>query len=485
VLFERVKGCLISTYAQEQAIADHLDAAQAQSLLTQGHESMKMLSEIAVKQQADALNVISRLPKLIQSLELKSTSQALNTTLDLFKQGVSSDPLNALKDCAGFIQDMGQFAEHSKGVVDEFNHFFTDAKEAVENLKDFIENVEEHGSDLIKGKLASIRENIESNPFGSLQEVSKVLANVDIQDFDMRSTCGTFSKGNKLDITPNKAFSSLQGFMEGYTEGLESSRDTGKQQQGKLFRQALLLLASPNGIALTTPEDIILQASQDIAMSAQGSMNLSAQKNIVAHAQEKISLFAAQKGLRAFAAKGKIELQAQDDAIEAIARKVIKLISTEEKIEITSPKEIVLTAGGSQIKINAQGIFTTTGGKFESKAGQHSFVSGATVNAELPKMPESGMYSMRFDLSQIFDANILKNMKYKLINHSKKIEAEYEFEQKSSARVYSDSADNVELALVPGAYLTEIKEIIFEQEIDSLDEEEITGCGCVEEHNHD
>ena len=79
-----------------------------------------------------------------------------------------------------------------------------------------------------------------------------------------------------------------------------------------------------------------------------------------------------------------------------------------------SPKEIVLTAGGSQLKINGDGIFTTTGGKFESKAGQHSFVGGATVNAELPKMPESGMYSMRFDLSQIFDPNILKNMKYKL-----------------------------------------------------------------------
>ena len=42
-----------------------------------------------------------------------------------------------------------------------------------------IENVEEHGSELIKGKLASIKDHIESNPLGSLQEVSKVLANVD------------------------------------------------------------------------------------------------------------------------------------------------------------------------------------------------------------------------------------------------------------------------------------------------------------------
>jgi uncharacterized protein (DUF2345 family) len=80
------------------------------------------------------------------------------------------------------------------------------------------------------------------------------------------------------------------------------------------------------------------------------------------------------KGFSAYAAKGKLELQAQDDAIEAIAKKVIKLISTEDKIEITSPKEIVLTAGGSQLKINADGVFSTTGGKFESKAGQHLFL---------------------------------------------------------------------------------------------------------------
>ncbi|WP_247791244.1 hypothetical protein [Acinetobacter baumannii] len=91
---------------------------------------------------------------------------------------------------------------------------------------------------------------------------------------------------------------------------------------------------------------------------------------------------------------------------------------------------------------------------------------------------------MRFDLSQIFDTKILKNMKYKLINHSKKIEAVYEFEQESSARVYSDSVDNVELALVPGAYLTEIKELMLGQEAESLDGEEIDGCGCGLDHEH-
>ncbi|CAB1220114.1 type VI secretion system Vgr family protein [Acinetobacter bouvetii] len=389
------KGMLITTYAQKQAIADHLEAAQAHSLLNQGHESMKMLSEIAVKQQTDALNVIHRLPKFIQSLELKSTGQALNTTLNLFKEDISKDPLTALKNCGGFISEIGQLGNSFSNIAEEFNTFFADSKEAVSNLKAFIGNIEEHGSDLIKTQLAGIKKNIELNPLSALQEVGKVLANVEVKDFDIMSSCGAFTKGNKLDITPDKALSSLQGFMESYTQQ-GNTHESVQQEQGKLFRQALMLLASPNGIALTTPEDIILQASQDIATSAQGSINLSTQKNIVGHAQDKISLFAAQKGLSAFAAKGKVELQAQDDAIEVIARKVIKLISTEDKIELTSPKEIVLTAGGSQLKINGDGIFSTTGGKFESKAGQHVFTGGAKVSYEVPELPSSGPFTKVF-----------------------------------------------------------------------------------------
>jgi type VI secretion system VgrG family protein len=483
------KGMLISTYAQEQAIAEHLEAAQAQSLLSQGYESMKMLSEIATKQQTDALNVISRLPKLIQSLELKTTGQALNSTLNLFKEGMTNDPLHALKDCGGFIQDIGALGGNATSIADEFNAFFTDAKDAVANLKEFIENVEAHGADIVKGKLANIKDKIHQNPFESIQEVGKVLANVDIKDFDLMSTCGTFSKGSKLEVTPSKALSSLQGFMEGYTQGLESSSDANQLEQGKIFRQALMLLASPNGIALTTPENIILQASQDIAESANGSINLSAQKNIIGHAQDKISLFAAQKGLSAYAAKGLIKIQAQDDAIEAIAKKVIKLISTEDKIEITSPKEIVLTAGGSQLKINADGVFSTTGGKFESKAGQHLFVGGATVNAQLPKMPESGIFSRRFDFSELVNADLLKDgFKYKVINHAKKTEYIGFLDQFArTGRIFSDNPDSVEILLLgknddSSDKLQLVEEVMTEGQSHGSDE---ACCGGDDDHNHD
>ena len=77
----------------------------------------------------------------------------------------------------------------------------------------------------------------------------------------------------------------------------------------------------------------------------------------------------------------------------------------------------------------SEDIFSTTGGKFESKAGQHLFTGGATVNAELPKMPATGMYSMRFDLNQIFDTNILKNMKGEFKHEVRQFQKPYDNQQ--------------------------------------------------------
>lgn len=148
------------------------------------------------------------------------------------------------------------------------------------------------------------------------------------------------------------------------------------------FEQAILLLTSPNGIALTTPDNIILQASEDISSSASGSINLSTQSSMIGHASDSISLFAAGQGIKAFAAKGKLELQAQADNLEAIARKNIKIISTEDRIEITSPQEMVINAGGSQVLLNASGVFIKTGAKFEAKAGQHVFSPGQAANVQ-------------------------------------------------------------------------------------------------------
>ncbi|MGJ8757893.1 DUF2345 domain-containing protein, partial [Acinetobacter sp. HC8-3S] len=148
------------------------------------------------------------------------------------------------------------------------------------------------------------------------------------------------------------------------------------------FNKAVLLLNSPEGIGLSSNEDIHFSADGQINQFAGDSINLSTQKNLVAHVSGKASLFAAQGGIKQVAAKGKFEVQAQGDGLDLLAKQGIQIISTENCIEITSPKEIVITAGGSQIKLNGSGIFPTTGGKFEVKAGQHLFMGGAKVDMQ-------------------------------------------------------------------------------------------------------
>ena len=189
------------------------------------------------------------------------------------------------------------------------------------------------------------------------------------------------------------------------------------ESKASAFKSALMILSAPDSIALSSQQDIHLSAAQQISQTAGGSINLSTQNNLIAQASDKVSLFAAQKGISAIAAKGKIQLQAQDDALELIARKVIQIISTEDNIALTSAKEIILTAGGSQIKINGSGVLITTAGKFESKAAQHVFSGGAVVNAQLPEMPKSGLFSRRFDFSDMFNLEGLKKqIKFKVVN---------------------------------------------------------------------
>ncbi len=147
------------------------------------------------------------------------------------------------------------------------------------------------------------------------------------------------------------------------------------------FKSALLLLSSPESIALSTPEHIYQSADGVINHLAGDNIHLSSQKSLIAQALSKVSLFAAQLGVSVIAAKGKVEVQAQDDALDLLAKAGITIASTEDKIEISSPKEIVIKGGVSQIKLDNSGIFPQTNGKFEVKAGQHSFNPGASAAA--------------------------------------------------------------------------------------------------------
>ncbi|EXR77206.1 rhs element Vgr family protein, partial [Acinetobacter baumannii 541915] len=220
------------------------------------------------------------------------------------------------------------------------------------------------------------------------------------------------------------------------------------QDKAAAFKQALMILTAPNSIALASNEDIHLSADGQLNQTAGDSINLSTQKNLIAHAQNKISLFAAQQGARLYAGKGKVEIQAQGDGADLIARKAVQVISTEDKIEATAAKEIVLTAGGSQVKITGSGIFMTTSGKFEVKAGQHVFMGGGSVNANVPALPDLRIKTEHRNFQAIDSSKNepLEGIPYSILNKRTGIKS-YGFTNEKGMTKTIKSAENDELVV--------------------------------------
>ncbi|AZC10192.1 type VI secretion system tip protein VgrG [Acinetobacter nosocomialis] len=202
-------------------------------------------------------------------------------------------------------------------------------------------------------------------------------------------------------------------------ESIEQLKDFASQIQQQIakFEKALLLLSSPDGIALSTSEDIHISADAQINQVAGDSINISTQKNVIAHAQNKISLFAAQSGLKAVAAQGKVEIQAQADALDVLSKLGITISSTDDKVIISSPKEVKITGGSSQITLNGSGIFPKTGGKFQVNAGQHLFMGGASANASAPELPKAKPMQGALELLRSYGGdNFFKQNSYKVID---------------------------------------------------------------------
>ncbi|MBJ9951890.1 MULTISPECIES: type VI secretion system Vgr family protein [unclassified Acinetobacter] len=189
-------------------------------------------------------------------------------------------------------------------------------------------------------------------------------------------------------------------YLKSFISDLEKEQSDESKDQADAFKQALMVLASPNSIGLSSNEDIHLSADKQISHSAGDSINLSTQKSLVGHANSKISLFAAQEGARLYAGKGKVEIQAQGDGADLIARKGIQIISTEDRIEIIANKKIVLISDTSMLEISGKGVFVKTPGLFEVKSGQQKFEDGVhvpTTKVSLPMLETS--YSNKIDYS--------------------------------------------------------------------------------------
>ncbi|SFG12061.1 type VI secretion system secreted protein VgrG [Duganella sp. CF458] len=180
-----------------------------------------------------------------------------------------------------------------------------------------------------------------------------------------------------------------QESLQKFAEATQDSYDGDGQQQANRFKEPILLAAAQGGIGLTTPKSTHIHSGEDITMSSGKDSNLAVGKSFVASIREKLSLFAYNGGMKFFAAKGKVEIQAQSDNLDIIAEKVLRLISTTENIEIWAKNEITIGAGGSAIKINGSGITDITSGQRIIHQSEFSLTSAKAMPFAMPTLPKA------------------------------------------------------------------------------------------------
>jgi type VI secretion system secreted protein VgrG len=143
------------------------------------------------------------------------------------------------------------------------------------------------------------------------------------------------------------------------------------------FTQPVMLFAAPAGIALSTQKSAHVATDQHINLVSGQSTHIATGKSLVASITNKLSLFVQNAGMKLFAAKGKIEVQAHADNVELTAQKSLMLASVTEKIQAAAQQEILLTSGGAYIRIKDGNIEIHAPGTIDFKGASFPF-SGPT-----------------------------------------------------------------------------------------------------------
>ncbi|AXE92445.1 type VI secretion system Vgr family protein [Paraburkholderia terricola] len=197
-------------------------------------------------------------------------------------------------------------------------------------------------------------------------------------------------------------YDSLKSFTDATRNNVSGSSSGGNTAGGgtgsaNAFGEPLMLFGSPSGIALSTQQSVHIASNAQTNLVSGQSTHIATGKSLVASVAEKLSLFVQNGGMKLFAAKGKVEVQAHSDNIEITARKTLKILSSTERIEIASATGILLTSGGGYIRLKDGNIEIHSPGVVDIKGAAHMFAGPAQMRTNLGAFKQSdGPYDEKF-----------------------------------------------------------------------------------------
>src|SRR5450830_835331 len=158
------------------------------------------------------------------------------------------------------------------------------------------------------------------------------------------------------------------------------------------LKQAGIVISAPRGIALASGSHLQMSAADNLIATAGGNADIGVMKKISLCAGEAISLLACKLGLKLFAAKGKVEIQAQDDDMQLLSDKNMQITSANGRVTIEAKEELLLKCGGSYFRMSATGIEDGTCGDRTIKSASFRRQGPSSLAPSLNSMKHTDLF---------------------------------------------------------------------------------------------
>ncbi|EFH9618735.1 type VI secretion system tip protein VgrG [Escherichia coli] len=150
-----------------------------------------------------------------------------------------------------------------------------------------------------------------------------------------------------------------------------------------------ILAHSPMGIGVVTPEAVrIASGNQSIGIVSGRNTDITAAQSVTVAASNSVSLFAQSAGMQLFAGQGKVDVQAQGDALNLQALKDVTVTSNRGSVTLSASKELTLVCNGAYIKISGGNIELGCPGNILLKSANVQKMRAANLNLSPQVLPK-------------------------------------------------------------------------------------------------
>ena len=220
----------------------------------------------------------------------------------------------------------------------------------------------------------------------------------------------------KIDATASpKTYQQLQEIL-----GTQSKTSGYRQHDYPELSKPQIVITSTSGIAMLAKDNIHIVTDDSIALTSKKQISIASQDRFTASLAKGIRAFTQKNGIKLYAGKDDIELQAQGGKLEAIAKKDVEIISHEGILDIICPKQIRLRCEGSEILLDKNGITLTTAGEFKVRANEHNLEQGRKIGVDLRGLPAFEQFNEQFQILSP-SGKPMSNVEYKLKSSDKEI----------------------------------------------------------------